>query len=341
MHAEVKDTSRANGRATCTEVWAGASQRARSRTETLSRAASCKLNQRVRKHGQHRVAKHLDQLGIHRAVLVGNVEHHQRCGAHLEALAQPVGVRVFHYGDQLGPLHVGRGELAPRRLGKPARANGQAWVLAKHALGRRAAPLVAAADEENTKALDASERSSSGRIVCGWHAGHGRDLPRRRLTRRHAQASLRGWDMATSQRLVAGPKSLEHRRVVHEAVFPVQMNGGFALRVGQQKRIAECASGFHLRRAGEHGLEGEGVRLLDGSTRGDARLGELKRRAPRSHQCAGDHNAQTLGFDKKNGASGNRVGRVRYRNRDRFRHAFLFHSGKLDLHPRLATHTVS
>ncbi len=30
-----------------------------------------------------------------------------------------------------------------------------------------------------------------------------------------------------------------------------------------------------------------------------------------------------------------------YRNRDRFRHAILFHCGKLDLHPRLATHTVS
>jgi len=30
-----------------------------------------------------------------------------------------------------------------------------------------------------------------------------------------------------------------------------------------------------------------------------------------------------------------------YRNRDRFRHAILFHCGTLDLHPRLATHTVS
>ncbi len=94
-----------------------------------------------------------NELAVAKRIFIRNAEHHERFTDELtrKLLAQPVGVAALHYKNDFGPTQVpGRDAHPGPRLG-PGRAGLVVRVAVEEPLGGGAAPLVLAANEEDSQ----------------------------------------------------------------------------------------------------------------------------------------------------------------------------------------------
>ncbi len=93
----------------------------------------------------------LDEVGIHELVVVGNVEDVDLfVGEFLAEGGEHARLVLFlHDQDEIGPADVTDSQSAPGLAAGAGGLDGDAWFVAPDTLSRRAAPLIAAADEQD------------------------------------------------------------------------------------------------------------------------------------------------------------------------------------------------
>jgi len=124
-----------------------------------------------------------DQLGVHERVVVGDAQRDQALAGERfgEAFAQAVGVLALHAEDEVGPAEVAGGDLDTGAVLRAGRACGIARMVFKQRLGRRAAPLIARADEEEVGLGGGRHGRQAGDEVAGCHAASGWGILLRRM----------------------------------------------------------------------------------------------------------------------------------------------------------------
>lgn len=96
----------------------------------------------------------LDELRIHEAIIVGNVEDVDRLGVKVvpKSLDQTGAMLHFHHEDPVRPGDIREGDLAGRLGAEAAGPDGETGIVTENSFGGWATPLVPRADKQDREA---------------------------------------------------------------------------------------------------------------------------------------------------------------------------------------------